>query len=68
MIDKAMSEKEKVERARQRKAGITRGVRTQRMMSFRLDADLVEYLDGQANKGRFINDCLRAAMENDAPG
>lgn len=63
-----MSENEKVERARQRKAGITRGVRTQRMMSFRLDADLVEFLESKDNKGRFINDCLRAAMQGDAPG
>lgn len=58
-----MSEESKTEKARQRKAGITRGVRTQRMMSFRLDADLVEFLETKENKGRFINDCLRSRMK-----
>lgn len=39
------------------------GERTQKMMSFRLDADLDAYLDGWANKGRLINELLRHAKE-----
>lgn len=39
------------------------GERTQKMMSFRLDADLVAYLGAWANKGRLINELLRQAME-----
>ena len=35
-----------------------KGVRTTRMMSFRLDADLVEWLDTCPNKGRLINQLL----------
>lgn len=32
---------------------------TQKMMSFRLDNDLEEYLGKQVNKGRFINNLIR---------
>lgn len=32
---------------------------TQKMMSFRLDNDLEEYLEKQVNKGRFINNLIR---------
>lgn len=39
-----------------------KGVRTQKMFSFRIDLDLVGYLESQPNKGRFINDLLRAHM------
>ena len=39
------------------------GERTQKMMSFRLDADLVAYLGAWANKGRLINELLRQAMQ-----
>lgn len=38
------------------------GERTQKMMSFRLDADLVAYLSAWANKGRLINELLRHAL------
>lgn len=37
------------------------GERTQKMMSFRLDADLVAYLNAWANKGRLINELIRNA-------
>lgn len=30
-----------------------------KMMSFRLDKDLIEKLDGEVNKGRLINNLLR---------
>lgn len=32
---------------------------TQKMMSFRLDNDLEEYLKNQVNKGRYINNLIR---------
>lgn len=41
-----------------RKEGKKRGVTTQKMMSFRVDNDLVEWLDSQPNKGRLINQLL----------
>lgn len=44
-----------------RKESIKRGTRTQVVMTFRLDADLQEYLQTKANKGRFINDLIRDA-------
>ena len=58
-----MKEIKNTEKARFRKAGITRGVRTQKMMTFRLDVDLVEFLETKDNKGRFINECLRSRMK-----
>lgn len=36
-----------------------KGERTQKLFSFRLDLDLIEYLDSQPNKGRFINELIR---------
>lgn len=33
---------------------------TQKMMSFRLDGDLSDWLNEQPNKGRLINNLLRA--------
>lgn len=41
-----------------RKERKQRGVTTQKMMSFRVDNDLVEWLDSQPNKGRLINQLL----------
>ena len=46
-------EKEKV-----RKGGQTQGVRTQKMMSFRVDNDLIDWLNECPNKGRLINQLL----------
>lgn len=51
-------EKEKV-----RKGGQTQGVRTQKMMSFRIDNDLLEWLDTKVNKGRYINELIRRDKE-----
>lgn len=42
-----------------RKEQIKRGTRTQVVMSFRLDADLQDYLKSKSNKGRFINNLIR---------
>lgn len=49
----------KKEKERQRKADIKHGETTQKMMSFRLDNDLVESLKSVANKGRLINELIR---------
>lgn len=49
---------EKQEKELLRKGGNAKGVRTQKMMSFRVDNDLVEWLDSQPNKGRYINDLI----------
>lgn len=38
-----------------RKGGNTRGVITQKMMSFKIDNDNLEWLQMQPNKGRYIN-------------
>lgn len=38
-----------------RKGGNTRGVITQKMVSFKLDNDNLEWLQMQPNKGRYIN-------------
>lgn len=43
----------------QRKERAANGGSTQKMMSFRIDADIVEYLNTQRNKGRTVNDALR---------
>ena len=58
-----MKDEKSTEKARLRKTGITRGVRTQKMMNFRCDADLVDFLNTKENKGRFINDCIRSRMK-----
>ena len=34
------------------------GVTSQKMMTFRIDLDVLELLDGIENKGRFINNVL----------
>ena len=46
------------------KRGGTWGVQTQKMMSFRLDTDLIEPLSKEANKGRLINDLIRKHYQN----
>lgn len=43
-----------------KKEGIKRGARTQKAMAFRLDNDLAEWVSSHANKGRYINDLIRA--------
>lgn len=36
--------------------------RTQKMMSFRIDLDVADWLGSVQNKGRFINELIRQAM------
>lgn len=51
---------EKVER----KKGRVNGKVTQVMTSFRVDADVVDYLKSKPNRGRYLNDLVRADMKN----
>ena len=46
------------EAVRVRKEYGKKGERTQKMMSFRIDNDLTEWLDSQPNKGRYINNLI----------
>lgn len=50
--------RERVSTATIRKA-CSKGQVTQKMMTFRLDGDLVEELEKEVNKGRLINNLLR---------
>ena len=54
-----MTEK-KEERERIRKEYAPDGTRGQRMINFRMDIDLWEIVAKQPNKGRFVNDAIRA--------
>lgn len=58
-----MSEETNQDDTRQRKAGIKRGVRTQRTATFRIDNDIMDWLQTKGNKGRFVNETLRSRME-----
>lgn len=49
---------------RLRKMRAPAGKRTQKVTSFRLDLDLIKWLDSQPNKGRYINNLIRADMNN----
>lgn len=44
------------------------GERTQKMMSFKVDLDLVKHLQGVKNKGRLINNLLRDYFKVPEPG
>lgn len=46
-----------------RKAYGVRGERTQKMVSFRLDLDNAEWLERQPNRGRYLNNLIRADRE-----
>lgn len=39
-----------------------KGTRSQKMFNFRLDIDLWEALQKVENKGRFVNDAIRKAL------
>lgn len=43
----------------------TKGLVTQKMMSFRLDNDNALWLDNMPNKGRYINELIRIDSNND---
>lgn len=54
-------EKAKETQERQRKEW-KRGTRTQKMMAFRVDNELLEWLEAQVNKGRYLNNLIAADM------
>lgn len=56
------------ENKQQRKKYAKKGERSQKMVTFRLDNDLVTRLERQANKGRFINDAIRALLNHKEGG
>lgn len=51
------------QKERVRKEYASRGSRGQKMVSFRLDIENVEYLNAQPNKGRWLNNLIAAAQE-----
>lgn len=51
-------EENQEEKVRVRKEYGKHGERTQKMMSFRVDNDLIEWLESQPNKGRYINNLI----------
>lgn len=55
------NEKEGAER--KRKVRSAKGTRSQRMMSFRIDNDVADWLESKENKGRCVNDTLRSRMK-----
>lgn len=44
-----------------RKERAAKGVKTQKMVSIRIDLDNLEWLNQQPNKGRYINDLIDMA-------
>lgn len=48
-------EQKKEEKERMRKAYAPKGERSQKMMSFRVDNEVADWLSQQPNKGRYIN-------------
>lgn len=52
---------EETKNTQPRKAYAKRGERTSKMMTFRIDADNLEWLNMQPNKGRVINDLIAKA-------
>lgn len=52
--------KKKEEGARMRKAYAPNGERSQKPFAFRLDAENIDWLNQQPNKGRYINELIAA--------
>lgn len=48
-----------------RKEYTARGKASQKMMSFRLDIENIEYLNTKPNKGRYINDLIAADRQSE---
>lgn len=57
---KPKKDMEKQETPRIRKAYGKTGERTQKMVSFRCDNDILDWLNSHLNKGRYINDLIAA--------
>ena len=52
------NESNQEEQQRTRKEYAKKGERSQKMMSFRVDNDLIDWLESQTNKGRYINNLI----------
>ncbi len=50
-----------------RKAYAAKGERSQKMMSFRVDNEVAEWLNLQPNKGRYINRLIAEDREKRSP-
>lgn len=57
---------EEQENERTRREYSSKGSRSQKMMSFRLDLENIEYLNTKANKGRFINELIATARAQES--
>ena len=55
---------EKDEKVRVRKAKSEKGIRSQKMYSFRIDNENVEWLHQQHNMGRYMNELIRADRQH----
>ncbi len=51
------------EKERIRKEYGKKGERTQKMMSFRVDNEVLDWLESQPNKGRYINNLIADDMK-----
>jgi uncharacterized protein (DUF4415 family) len=58
-ITEQIAKMEKDTKKQERKSRSKNGERTQKMMSFRVDADVASILSTVANKGRLLNNLLR---------
>lgn len=54
-------EQEQEPKKQERRVYAEKGTRSQKMMTFRIDLENIEFLDKQANKGRYINDLIAKA-------
>ena len=52
---------EEQEKERTRREYASKGTRSQKMISFRLALENIDYLNTKANKGRFINELIATA-------
>ena len=54
-------EQEQEPKKQGRRVYAEKGTRSQKMMTFRIDLENIEFLDKQMNKGRYINDLIAQA-------
>lgn len=58
-------DKEQEQKERQRKEYAPAGERSQKMMTFRVDYENLEFLNAKPNKGRYINNLIAAARRQE---
>lgn len=63
MSEKNEERKQRKSTASIRKAGV-RGIRTQKAMTFLIDLENVERLQGERNKGMLVNDLIKKHYED----